>query len=42
MQQLLEVLAGVQSMAFEHEGRVEIACNVEASKVCFFFALESL
>lgn len=27
-------LAGVQSMAFEHEGRVEIACNVEASKVC--------
>ena len=26
-------LAGVQSMAFEHEGRVEIACNVEASKV---------
>ncbi|KAJ7362031.1 Formiminotransferase domain, N-terminal subdomain [Desmophyllum pertusum] len=25
-------LAGVQSMAFEHEGRVEIACNVEASK----------
>lgn len=28
-------LVGVQSMAFEHEGRVEIACNVEASKVCF-------
>lgn len=27
-------LAGVQSMAFEHEERVEIACNVEASKVC--------
>lgn len=26
-------LAGVQSMAFKHEGRVEIACNVEASKV---------
>lgn len=25
-------LAGVQSMAFKHEGRVEIACNVEASK----------
>lgn len=24
-------LAGVQSMAFEHEGRIEIACNVEAS-----------
>ena len=23
-------LAGVQSMAFRHEGRVEIACNVEA------------
>lgn len=31
-------LAGVQSMAFAHEERVEIACNVEASKVsriCF-------
>ena len=27
-------LTGVQSMAFEHEGRIEIACNVEASKVC--------
>ncbi|XP_068673500.1 uncharacterized protein [Montipora foliosa] len=25
-------LAGVQSMAFEHEGRIEIACNIEASK----------
>lgn len=28
-------LAGVQSMGFKHEGRVEIACNVEASKVLF-------
>ena len=35
-------LAGMQSMVFEHEGRVKIACNVEASKVCFFFTLESL
>ena len=26
-------LAGVQTMAFEHERRIEIACNVEASKV---------
>ena len=26
-------LSGVQSMAFKHEGRVEIACNVEASEV---------
>ena len=26
-------LPGVQSMAFEHEGRVEIACNIEALEV---------
>lgn len=27
-------LQGVQAMAFEHDGMVEIACNVEAFKVC--------
>ena len=28
-----EGLAGVQSMAFEHEGKIEIACNVECLEV---------